>query len=172
MPKLVVLSEGFTGLSHELKAETTTIGRTEENTFTIAENSVSSRHCEIVQRGNEYYVKDLGSTNGTYINGQKVKSSPLKSGQILRLGSVDMRLESGDGKSSQQNLDQTVIIPKGKEGVHLSDLESGGKSVAMDKNGPFKKKSDKANKVFIGVFVAMAVIIVVLLVFAVQKMQQ
>ena len=97
MPKLVILSQGFTGQTHELKAETTTIGRTDDNTFTIPENSISSRHCEIIQRGSEYYVKDLDSTNGTFINGQKVGSSPIKPGQVLRCGQVEVRFESDFG---------------------------------------------------------------------------
>src|SRR5881296_1842095 len=94
MAKLVVLSAGMTGRTHELKAEKTTIGRVEDNTFQIAEPSVSSHHCEIVLRGDDVLVRDLSSTNGTYINGEKVSESPLKVGQILRLGQIEMRLES------------------------------------------------------------------------------
>ena len=58
MPRLVVLSEGLTGRSHELKAETTTVGRTEENIFQIPDPSVSSHHCEVILRGNEVVIRD------------------------------------------------------------------------------------------------------------------
>ena len=94
MAKLVVLSEGMTGHTHELKVDKTTIGRVDDNTFPIAEPSVSSHHCEILLRGSEVVVRDLNSTNGTFINGEKITESVLKPGQILRLGQIEMRLET------------------------------------------------------------------------------
>src|SRR5437660_2733773 len=94
MAKLVLLSAGMAGRSHELKVDKTTIGRVEDNTFQIAEPSVSSHHCEILLRGNDVVVRDLSSTNGTFINGEKVSESVLKAGQVLRLGQIEMRLES------------------------------------------------------------------------------
>src|SRR5207248_9663951 len=94
MVKLVLLSPGMTGRTHELKVDKTTIGRVEDNTFQIAEPSVSSHHCEILLRGPEVVVHDLNSTNGTFINGEKVSESVLKPGQVLRLGQIEMRLET------------------------------------------------------------------------------
>src|SRR5437879_4827139 len=78
MAKLVVLSAGMTGRTHELKVDKTTIGRVEDNTFQIAEPSVSSHHCEVLLRGPEVVVRDLNSTNGTFINGEKVTETVLK----------------------------------------------------------------------------------------------
>src|SRR6185369_11945124 len=99
MAKLVVLSAGMTGRTHELKVDKTTIGRVEDNTFQIAEPSVSSHHCEILLRGSDVVVKDLNSTNGSFINGEKITESVLKPGQLLRLGQIEMRLET-DAASS------------------------------------------------------------------------
>ena len=84
----------MTGRTQELKAEKTTVGRVEDNTFQIAEPSVSSHHCEVLLRGKDVVVRDLNSTNGSYINGEKVTESVMKPGQILRLGQVEMRLET------------------------------------------------------------------------------
>ena len=83
----------MTGRVQELKVDKTTIGRVEDNTLSIVEPSVSSHHCEVLLRGSEVVVRDLNSTNGTFINGEKVSESPLKPGQILRLGQIEMRLE-------------------------------------------------------------------------------
>ncbi len=94
MPKLVVLSEGLAGLSHELNVNWTTIGRAEGNTFQIVEPSISGRHCEILLRGHEIIVRDLKSTNGTFLKGERITEAILKPGQVLRLGSVDVRLEA------------------------------------------------------------------------------
>ena len=94
MAKLVILTEGLTGLTHELSVNPTTVGRAEGNLFQIIEPSVSSRHCEILLRGNEVVVRDLTSTNGTFITGERITEAILKPGQILRLGRVNLRLET------------------------------------------------------------------------------
>ena len=53
MAKFVVLSEGYTGRTYELKVDKTTVGRLEDNTFQIPEPSVSSHHCEVMLRGHD-----------------------------------------------------------------------------------------------------------------------
>src|SRR4051812_47324457 len=97
MSKLVLLTEGFAGRTYELNVEKTTVGRVEDNAFQIAEPSVSSHHAEIILRGNDVVIKDLNSTNGTFINGEKISEAVLKPGQTLKLGSVELRLEGKDG---------------------------------------------------------------------------
>lgn len=162
MAKLVALTEGFAGTSYELKGERTTVGRMEDNTFQVAEPSVSSHHCEILLRGAEIVVKDLASTNGTYINGQPVKEAVLKPGQILRLGSVELRLDDGakapgtapapPPPTGKKQMDHTAPIPGG---VKLNELEQAGRTVGS----PFAKKSDKGNKIFLYVAIAVGVVI-------------
>lgn len=164
MAKLVVLSEGLTGRSFDLKDEKVSIGRLEDNAFQIPEPSVSSHHCEVVRKGNDLLVKDLNSTNGTFISGEQVKGEGiLKPGQILRLGQIEMRLETGAQTPGKMPLDQTRAIPQGVK----FDLERSG----LDKNSPFAKKSNKIAMVFIGIGVVLVIIIVAFLVIAFQKMQ-
>jgi CheY-like chemotaxis protein len=93
MAKLVILTEGLTGLTHELSMNPTTVGRADGNMFQIIEPSVSGRHCEILLRGDDVIVRDLKSTNGTFIQGERITEAILKLGQILRLGRVDLRLK-------------------------------------------------------------------------------
>jgi len=81
-------------LSHELSGNWITIGRAAGNTFQIADQSVSGRHCEILLRGNEVIVSDLNSTNGTFIKGERITKGILRPGQLLRLGQVDLYLEA------------------------------------------------------------------------------
>jgi pSer/pThr/pTyr-binding forkhead associated (FHA) protein len=99
MAKLVILTQGMTGRAHELNVDRTTIGRVEDNTFQIADPSVSSHHCEAHLRGGEVLIRDLNSTNGTYINGAQITESVLKSGQTLRLGQIELKLEA-EGSAS------------------------------------------------------------------------
>jgi len=166
MARLVLLSEGLTGRSYELKVEKTTVGRVSDNAFEIPEASVSSHHAEILLRGSDVIVNDPNSTNGTFINGQQITGeSPLKPGQILRLGTIEMRLESGQPETARQKqaqaLDQTRIIP---QGVKLDELQGSGTAPQFQTTG-FEKKSNKATKIFLIVAIVVGLILIGLLAF-------
>src|SRR6516162_8638727 len=190
MAKLVLLSAGMTGRTHELKAEKTTVGRVEDNSFQIAEPSVSSHHCEVLVRGNDVVVKDLNSTNGTFINGEKVSESPLKPGQILRLGQIEMRLETDvpgaapssapagslpttsapSGTTPKKQVDQTLVMQRG---VSLTDLEQGARGGGFDTKGTgFSKKDNKVNMIFIVFGIVVGIVIVGLLLYVYSVVHQ
>ena len=153
----------MTGRTHELKADKTTVGRVEDNTFQIAEPSVSSHHCEVLLRGNDVIIKDLNSTNGTFINGEKVTESPLKPGQILRLGQVEMRLETDTPTPpSKKALEQTMVMQRG---VSLTELETGARRGFDTKGAGFAKKDNKVNKIVITACVILGVVILCLVVY-------
>jgi pSer/pThr/pTyr-binding forkhead associated (FHA) protein len=158
MARLVILSEGLTGKAHELTVEKTTIGRVDDNTFPVPEGSVSSHHCEILLRGSDVVIRDLNSTNGTFINGNQVSGeAPLKPGQILRLGQIEMRLEDAGGSAkgapaTKKLPDQTIMIPQGvKVGKEPST------TVSFEK-GAFVKKSNTGTKIFIAVIIVIAIV--------------
>jgi pSer/pThr/pTyr-binding forkhead associated (FHA) protein len=161
MARLVVLTEGFTGLSHELKAEKVTIGRVEDNAFQIAEASVSSHHCEVLQKGDDYVVKDLGSTNGTFIDGEQVTEAVLKPGHLLRLGQVEVRLETGVPGAAHKPLEKTMVLPQG--GVKLNQFDTAAGRAAVETTQGFSKKDNKTTKIFVGIGIALGVVIVILL---------
>lgn len=164
MLKLVVLSPGMTGRTYELKLDKTSIGRVEDNSFQVAEPSVSSHHCEVLLRGSEVVVRDLNSTNGTYISGERITERTLKPGQILRLGQVEMRLET-DAPSAPGKLrfDQTAVIPGG---VALTELERGALGGGFDTKGSgFSKKDNRVNQIFIAIGVVLGLVIAALLIY-------
>ena len=168
MARLVVLSEGYTGLAYELKVEKTTVGRVEDNAFQIPDASVSSHHCEIIQQGSDILVRDLNSTNGSYVNGEQITEKVVKPGQILRLGSIDIRLEVPPpaGASGKKVVDKTQVI---KQGVKVDEFEKGGQPVKFDTEGTFKKKSNKSTKIFFACIAVVGLAIIVLLVVFVLK---
>lgn len=157
MAKLVVHTESLKGLSHELKVERTTVGRVEDNTFQIADQSVSSHHCEVLLKGTDVVIKDLNSTNGTFINGERISEAPLKPGQTLRLGQVEIKLD-GPATASRKQLDATMVIPQGVKRDELGTaVQTGGK---LNEKAGFHKKSNKLNKIFfIGGGVVLLIII-------------
>jgi pSer/pThr/pTyr-binding forkhead associated (FHA) protein len=145
MPRLVVLSEGLTGRTHELKAERTTIGRLEDNTFQVPDSSVSSHHCEIFLKGSEVTVRDLGSTNGSFINNERFSEAVLKPSQILRLGQVEIRLEGDAQPGPQQKrvFDHTQVVP---QGIKPTELDQTARAPVVP---AFEKKSNTAARIFL-----------------------
>lgn len=170
MAKLVLLSQGLIGRTHELKVDTTTIGRVDDNTFLIVEPSVSSHHCEILRKGSEVVVRDLNSTNGTFINGEKISESVLKPGQILRLGQIEMRLET-DAPAAPASAPPTKNTVVMQRGVSLTDLEAGAQKGFDTAGKGFSKKDNKGNKIFFLVAIVVGVVIVGLLIFAFATMK-
>ena len=181
MSRLVILSEGSKGASHELKVDRTTIGRVEDNTFQIPDASVSSHHCEILRRGADVVVKDLDSTNGSFINGEKITESTLKPGQTLRLGQIELQLVEGEGapvipgaaaapasKPAGPVADQTMVIQRG---VSLSELEQGPVAGFDTGSNAFSKKSNQVNRYFIigGAIIGVAILAVIIVVALTMK---
>jgi len=174
MAKLVILTQSLSGRAHELNVDRTTIGRVEDNMFQIAEPSVSSHHCEVLLRGNEVVIKDLNSTNGTFINDEPITEKVLKPGQTLRLGQIELKLETGAAASApasapaaspapgpaKKPAEATMVIPRG---VSMSELEGGGRPTGFDTSKDFSKKRNRSGIYFwIGVGIV-GIIIVILL---------
>ena len=66
-----------------------TIGRSSDNSIIINDNTVSRRHATLIIGTNEFSIKDLGSSNGTFINGIRVAGvSTLNSNDILKVGNA------------------------------------------------------------------------------------
>ena len=134
----------MTGRTHELKAEKTTIGRVEDNTFQIAEASVSSHHCEVLLRGATTW--SCGTSIPPMARSSMARRSPrsvIKPGQILRLGQIEMRLETdAPAASGKKHMDQTMVMQRG---VSLNELEQGTRGGGFDTKGSgFSKKTTRS----------------------------
>ncbi len=70
------------------------VGRGEGSDVVLADPSVSREHAIVDVRGREAFVRDLGSTNGTFVNGRRVEKHPLRDGDELLFGNTSMRFES------------------------------------------------------------------------------
>jgi len=95
--RLVVLSspsgEPAEGAGFSLDA-VTTLGRDVNATILLDDEFVSGLHAALTYRGRAWYVEDLGSTNGTFVNGGRVEGvAPAAFGDELQLGNVRLRLE-------------------------------------------------------------------------------
>ncbi len=111
MPKLIFVGEPFAGRIYDLMVEKTTVGRGDQNTLVLHHGSVSQTHGEIIWNGPEVIVHDLGSANGTFIDGKRIaKQAPVNSGQIVRFGSVEARLELDPPRRSDDTTFETAVF--------------------------------------------------------------
>ena len=76
------------------------VGRSSANNLRLDDPSVSSFHCELVVSEAGIEVRDLGATNGTFIDDQRIQQAPLRPGQRLRLGNVELRCEAPTASSA------------------------------------------------------------------------
>ena len=69
-----------------------TIGRSTGAEFIVEAALVSRLHCQISAAGGTLHVKDLGSTNGTFVNGRRIRSAELKDGDRLAVGRIELKV--------------------------------------------------------------------------------
>jgi pSer/pThr/pTyr-binding forkhead associated (FHA) protein len=109
----------------KLSGDRVGVGRTKKNMLALADVSVSGEHAELVKRGDKWFVRDLMSSNGTFVDGEKVKESELRSGQVLRFGLIDARFCVGKPKdfsppADTETADTETFVAEGG-GADLGD---------------------------------------------------
>jgi DNA-binding NtrC family response regulator len=90
--KLVVLSGPDKGEAFVLDRPELTIGSKEDNSVILSDPTVSRTHAVLLETGGRYVIKDLNSTNGTYLDGVLVKEAVLEFGRTMTLGETEMKL--------------------------------------------------------------------------------
>jgi adenylate cyclase len=81
-------------------AEKTSLGRHPNNTLRLVDREVSKEHCVIMKEGSVFEINDLNSSNGTFVNGRKIKKLRLRDGDEIALGNSRLVFHSGDGMAS------------------------------------------------------------------------
>lgn len=111
MARLIFTTGKFAGRVYEFAVPKTTVGRGDQNTLTIHDSSVSHAHCEIHAYDQDVIVRDLGSSNGTFVNGERLfnQQRPLAHGQTVKFGSVEARLEVDGTSRSSDETDVTAV---------------------------------------------------------------
>jgi hypothetical protein len=103
MARIEIKTAGFENRMIDLKLGVNRLGRSPANDFQIEHKTVSGVHCEITLGDGQITVRDCDSTNGTFLNGERIREARLTDGQSLRLGDVELFIESTEVK---------VAIPK------------------------------------------------------------
>jgi hypothetical protein len=93
--QLMVTAGALAGTRITLAEAPITIGRAEDSTLVITDDYASARHARLVPRAGQWYVEDLGSTNGTYLDRSKVTApTPIPLGVPIRIGRTSLELRS------------------------------------------------------------------------------
>src|ERR1700722_14525635 len=92
---LVVVDGPSRGATASVTTGTARVGAAPGNDLTLADPTVSRVHCELVTRGDAIAVRDLGSTNGTFVEGVRLREGDVPPGAILRVGSSAFRVDVG-----------------------------------------------------------------------------
>ncbi|MFH1830329.1 MAG: FHA domain-containing protein [Pseudomonadota bacterium] len=90
--RIVFISGEDAGAAFPVKG-TVSFGRAESNSVTIRDAKVSRQHAQIQQQGNEYVLVDLNSSNGTYVNGERVEEHVLSNGDEIMIGDCIMQFQ-------------------------------------------------------------------------------
>ena len=94
MNKLIVKSRQQDPQIFELKFGTNRFGRSGLNDHPLDDPAISDQHCEVVVNDDSIFVRDLNSTNGTFIDHQPIKESAFQFGQTLQIGPLEMMLDA------------------------------------------------------------------------------
>ena len=126
MASLFVIQGRDQGSRFQLEDAVHSIGRTHTHSIRLHDTEVSRNHAELIRKGNAYAVRDLGSSNGTFVNGKVVGEQDLNSGDQVQVGRT-LLLYTGFVDDRMEDIsDQVAIVPRQGEDV----LDDGSRIVA------------------------------------------
>src|SRR5205085_11406504 len=110
MPKMIVSIDGVVIKEVQLTKDRTTLGRRPYNDIVIDNLAVSGEHAVLQLTGNEVYLEDLNSTNGTYVNGKAVKKQLLQNNDTVEIGKYKIKFIN---EAPGATFEKTMIIKPG-----------------------------------------------------------
>lgn len=116
MPKLVVSLDGVVIKEVQLTKDKTTLGRRPYNDIVIDNLAVSGEHAVLQMVGQDVYIEDLNSTNGTYINGRAVKKQLLQHADTVEIGKYKIKYMIDDAA----DYEKTVVLRPGQTPSHMA----------------------------------------------------
>jgi len=140
-PKLTIMRPDQPSSIFDLEEEYTHVGRTPGNEISLPYPSVSSRHCMFILSGPDIVVRDLNSSNGTYVNGQPITELVLRPGDIIQVGDVQLKFEPG---IKRPKLNTHVPAPRDTEAPIPVKASGMGYSRATVKLPPRSNQDSKA----------------------------
>jgi FHA domain len=112
MAKVILSLEGSVIREMNLDKERVTIGRKPQNDIQIENLAVSSEHARIITILNDSFLEDLGSTNGTLVNGNPIKKHILQNNDAIEIGKYVLKYvsDTSAGQTSPEDFERTMVL--------------------------------------------------------------
>lgn len=151
MAKLILTLDGAVIREYEIDKDSISVGRKHGNDIQLNDLTVSGRHALITVMGEHTYVDDLGSTNGTLLNGARIAKSQLKHGDTIQTGNYQFTFfceEENDYEPTmfiRAEIEDTQIIDTSSASIMAKGERLAGVRIM---NGPMAKKVLELRKPF------------------------
>ncbi len=139
MPLIRVKAGAEVGRTTDITNEVITLGRDPNAMVKVMDHGVSRQHAEIFKIGEMCFIRDLKSTNGTFVNDQKITEELLRAGDQVRIGNTVLTFEDGGAAEAQE---KQVDFDQGRELQAHSTIEL-KLDRTQDKNVPAAEKVGK-----------------------------
>lgn len=139
MPKLLLKFNAAVIKEVVMDKESVTIGRKADNDIVIDNPAISGHHCKLTLEGGGYYVEDLESTNGTFVNEKRIKKSGLHHNDVVGvakhavvfLNEAELAADAAPAASS----DATMVLTPQKQAELVAASSAASKPAGSDKTG-------------------------------------
>ncbi|NML85810.1 FHA domain-containing protein [Polaromonas sp.] len=133
MPKMIVSLDGVVIKEVQLTKDRTSLGRRPYNDIVIDNLAVSGEHAVLQMSGNEVYIEDLNSTNGTYVNGKTVKKQLLQNADFVEIGKYKIQYASEAGAAAPAHVAAAAGAAASGAVIKVMSGAAAGREVALIK---------------------------------------
>src|SRR3989338_763750 len=130
MAKLVLSLNGVMQGEYPLDKERITVGRKPDNDIPIDNLAVSGKHALIITILDDSFLEDLGSTNGSYVNGKLIKKHALKDGDVIAIGKHELKYVNEHATADDDEFEKTMIIKPGSASAAVAAAKAAEMAVA------------------------------------------
>jgi predicted component of type VI protein secretion system len=113
MAKLVLSLNGVVQGEYPLNKERISLGRKPDNDIRVDNLAVSGKHALVITILDDSFLEDLGSTNGTYVNGKLIKKHALRDGDVVGIGKHELKYVNEHATADDEDFEKTMIIRPG-----------------------------------------------------------
>jgi hypothetical protein len=128
MPKVIISMEGVVIKEVELSKDRTSLGRRPYNDVVIDNLAISGEHAVLQLAGQEVFIEDLNSTNGTYVNGKSVKKHLLQHNDVIEIGKYHIQYANELPPAAPEGIDATST---GTALIRVMSGSAAGREVAL-----------------------------------------
>ncbi len=135
MGKLVVSLDGVVIKDVQITKDKTTLGRRPYNDIVIDNLAVSGEHAVLQMMGQDVFIEDLNSTNGTYVNGKAAKKQVLQNGDTVEVGKYQIRFvnDPADYSVEKTPLAEAVAVAPAQAAIKVMSGAAAGREVLLTK---------------------------------------